>query len=217
MTGASAVLLRKIVRCHVTNARIEFAGIDSNFDEDECDTAATDKFDALFETQSTCPACFDSTVVGEQIREILDQFNGLIYCAGDADLASGDAGFIPPDADSLRCAARVSNLLGGLAVRAIRCHRQRVSTQLNSASFDEPGCKAIGMDNFNAGSAQLEAAGICPPCLEAGARTQLAGQLLSIMDGNNALTYCANCADDTQCAAPQTCGGGGIGNICGGP
>jgi YVTN family beta-propeller protein len=214
-TSATGVLVKQIAKCHATDARKERKGID--FDEDGCATAATDLLDTKIQDLSDCPACLDSTAVGAQMRQTLDQLNGVIYCAGDTPLASGDAGFVPSDAKTERCEHRVLMAAAALAKATIKCHKRQVDAAFNNRSFDESGCEAAAQTRYATTIAKPRLAALCPACLDQNARTALGQQVQAIVNGSNALTYCANCVDDTQCTAPQTCGGGGIGNICGGP
>jgi YVTN family beta-propeller protein len=214
-TSALLAFIRQIMGCHDANAHAERMELD--FDEDTCDTLAAAKLDTEIQALSDCPACLDSAAIGLGVRQILDRFNGLIYCAGTIPLASGDLGFVPPNADTERCESLLSNSLKAFAVGTFRCHNRRVTRTFHSRPYDNQRCEARTQNRVTRARDRLERSGTCPACLNSSARDALAQQIKAIVDASNSLTYCANCVDDTQCTAPQTCGGGGPGNICGGP
>jgi len=106
------------------------------------------------------------------------------------------SGFVPPDKNTAKCEDAVARDLAKLAACIRKCHIKQADLALKQKPFDEESCET-GADKscrakYDAASASLETKAICPSCLDAAARGDLADQVTNAIDGSEqGDVYCA--------------------------
>jgi sugar lactone lactonase YvrE len=198
-------LLHCIGTCHIKAAAAAFKV--KTFDEEACEKtdpakscrAKYDAKQAKLLAAGTCPACLDAAhqaTLADQVETDLDSSNGALYCAGSAALGGDDMGFVPPDANILKCETRVAKNVGTLRHCIGTCHIKAAAAAFKVKTFDEEACEKTDpakscRAKYDAKQAKLLAAGTCPACLDAAHQATLADQVETGLDSNNGGIYCA--------------------------
>ncbi len=159
----------------------------------------------LGKTPPICPPCQDATAqasAADVVINFVDDNNGQIYCAGSIPFDGGDPGFVPPDANSAKCARLAATNLKKLAACMTKYDLKRVAAAVKGKPFDVTACRqGIGKPiscraAYDKVSTKLLAKtpAICPPCLDAAAQSSTADLVMSFGAGNTAAIYCAGTA-----------------------
>ena len=195
-----------IDKCHIKAAAARFNV--QTFDEEACETtdpakscrAKYDAKQAKLLAKGTCPACLDAAhqaTLADQAETALDASNGAVYCAGVDALGGDDMGFVPPDANTLKCEAGVAKNVSKLRSCIGKCHIKAAAAAFNAETFDEEACETADpakscRAKYDAKQAKLLAAGTCTAaCLDAAHQATLADQAETDLDNNNGGIYCA--------------------------
>jgi hypothetical protein len=197
-----AKLVVALAGCHLRLASAALSGSGSVASEDGCENAAVGNFlgkSSKLIAKGSCPLCVVENINHEpyplDVAAAVDAANGTVYCAGTTPLGDDDAGFVPPDATTLKCEAAVGKELAKLQLCIAKCHAKYARAALSGLPFDEDACEDTTpmkscRAKFDAYVARL--ASICPPCLDTTARDGLADQLETAVDGTNDTFYCAS-------------------------
>jgi hypothetical protein len=110
-----------------------------------------------------------------------------------------DSGFIPPDKNTGKCEDAVAKHLKALAACVTTCQIKQADSALKGMTFDEEACEEgtgkpascrAKYDKKTTALTTLKKP-ICPPCLDATAQGSVADTLMSFLETNNGLIYCA--------------------------
>ncbi len=191
-------------KCKTKQAAAALDG--KSFDITACEQAAEKSCRASFDAKGAkllakvpalCPACRNASAqdeVADLVSAFLSSNNGLIYCAGTTSFGGGNSGFIPPDANTAKCASRVIAKLKKLSSCVDKCEIKRANAAFKGKSFDAAGCKQTGCRARYDGKvakllAQLPA--LCPPCFDASAQSNVADLVVGFSEASAAQIYCA--------------------------
>jgi hypothetical protein len=191
--------------CHSEAAEAALVG--RVFDEEACEEtdpkkscrAKYDKAASRLAAAGTCPACLDAAhqaTLADQVEPDADASSGAIYCAGTTALGGDDAGFVPPDQDTLKCEQKAAKNLRKLRRCIGKCHSRAAAAAFAGKVFDEEACeetdpKKSCRAKYDKAAVKLAATGTCPGCLDAAHQATLADQLEPDLDGSNGQIYCA--------------------------
>ncbi|MBI3785913.1 MAG: hypothetical protein HY270_21175 [Deltaproteobacteria bacterium] len=189
-----------IETCQTSAGTKAFKG--KSFDEEACETSCRSRYNtkqsSLLAT-GACPACLGATQqasLADQVESDLDSGNGSLYCAGSVAFGGDDAGFVPPDTNSLTCETGVANNLKALKSCVRECHITAAIKAFKGKPFDEEGCeetdpKKSCRAKYATKQAKLLAPGTCPACLGALQQTTLGDQVAPSLDSGNSSLFCA--------------------------
>lgn len=151
----------------------------------------------LAKLPALCPPCLDASAQADLavlVASFLQSNNGLIYCAGTTGFGSGNSGFVPPDANTAKCAKAVAKNLGKLSACVSKCEIKRATAALKVTGFDTSACKqSTCRAKYDSSAAKLlgSTPAICPACLNATAQSHLADLIVGLTEDNSARVYCA--------------------------
>ncbi len=120
---------------------------------------------------------------------------GLALAGGPAGAAPGDpfggddSGFIPPDAATQKCEAKVGKTLATFVKCVEKCHASRAKGKLAVTPVDaEDGCEAVCEGKYDISIGKLSAVSGCPPgCMSP---VSIRAIWEGVLDGNNNQIYC---------------------------
>jgi hypothetical protein len=196
-----------IRKCHVKQADALVKG--ATFDEEACEEGAglplscRAKYDAAsakIGTKAICPACLDSAArsgLADLLTSTLETENGDLYCDGAVAFGGDDSGFVPPDKDTGKCEDTVTKSASKLAGCTSKCQIKNADSAFKNKvpPFDKQACEITSTKScrtkYDAASTSLEGKAICPPCLDAIARGNVADAARAFLEQNQGQIYCA--------------------------
>jgi hypothetical protein len=198
---------RYVIKCHTEQAEARYAevveGDDETFNEERCEEEARARLAVKLIKLSRTDDCVGSGVLGQAASYIntltaggatsgsLDALNGALYCDTTTgvpiDPSGDDAGTVPSSRNHLTCGGRVAKNALKLANDVSKCHRELAKQAYLGTPGDDETCEAAAISRFTDGTASLDA--MCPSCLDASARADLADGLLATLDDSNANFY----------------------------
>jgi hypothetical protein len=116
---------------------------------------------------------------------------GAAWAAPSDPFGGDDTGFIPPDALTQKCEARVSKALAKYVKCMFSCHIDRAKGKLPTPD-SEDGCESICAGKYDITIGKLTSAGppACPPSCMSPMSIRLSWK--ANIDGNNNQIYCEN-------------------------
>jgi hypothetical protein len=134
----------------------------------------------------------------------------IIALGGSARAATpfggDDAGFIPPDRNTLRYESTVGRNLANFQRCVLKCHGNRAHGRLTSDT-SEAGCEEGCESRFDLAHNRLVVPAPAATCLGPSNRTTVRSVWESILDGNSGTIYCAGTTpvggDDSGFIAPD--------------
>ena len=175
-----AQLITSVAQCHRNQADAAF--FHTTFDEATCTNNARAAFEATVAgVAAKCPPAVLSHAAAEetlllapkQVSGSLDNQNAAAYCNSrfnsnnnppidPIDPSGDDAGFIPPDANGLKCADGISANLAKLLSAVLKCHTNIASSGFRGGSTDDESCENAALSVYDATAQKL--APSCSPC-----------------------------------------------------
>jgi hypothetical protein len=211
---AFAKAVGSTIKCH---AKMRFKGSSENgagTSEENCEenpgNSAKGKLDSTLAKLTASGLCDPAQLSGAAAEEAvlfgngansLDGQNDDVFCdsASGALIGDDDPGWVPNDADNLKCALTVGKMLSKLASSAIKCHDKMNKAFFKAKDFDEELCEELNptssagaLDKYNHQRDKLATLGICPACLGTAQLDALAVSALGQVDTANVLVYPCN-------------------------
>lgn len=210
---AFAKAISSVVKCHLKQVGMRFKGSSitgAGTSEENCEenpgNSAKGKLDATLAKLAASGLCDPAQLADASLEEAvlfgagpgsLDGQNDDVFCdsASGALIGDDDEGFVPNDANGLKCATTVDKGVIKLVATAIKCHDKMNHSFFKAVDFDEEACEETnvshngGLDKYNRVRDKLAVLAICPPCLNSAAIDALGASALSQVDTANALAY----------------------------
>lgn|SRR5262245_24293215 len=201
-----------VIVCHAKQATMRAQGASINgagTSEENCEenpgNSAKSKLDAtLFNLQGS-GLCDPIQLTNAGVEEAvlfgatplsLDGQNVTAYCdsSSAALIGDDDSGFVPNDANILKCEVTVAKAVGKLVAATIKCHDKMNISFFKGVDFDEEGCEETipfksALAKFNKVRDKLGLLGICPACQDTASQDAQAASALSQLDTANAIAY----------------------------
>ena len=205
-----------VVKCHIKQAGMRFKGSSitgAGTSEENCEenpgNSAKGKLDETISKLAASGLCDPAQLANAALEEAvlfgsgpgsLDGQNDDVYCdsASGALIGDDDEGFVPNDANGLKCTTTVDKALVKLVVSAIKCHDKMNKSFFKGADFDEEACEETNalhngaLDKYNRVRDKLAVLAICPPCLSSAAIDALGASTLAQVEAGNQVAYPCN-------------------------
>src|SRR5262245_49101937 len=159
---AFAKAVNGVIACHAKQVTMRFQGSSINGagnSEENCEenpgNSAKGKLDATLASLASSGLCDPIQLANAATEEAvlfgttplsLDGQNVMAYCdsSSGAVIGDDDSGFVPNDANMLKCEVTVAKAIGKLVKAAITCHdKMNKMFFLKGLDFDEEACEEI--------------------------------------------------------------------------
>lgn len=189
-----AKLIKAVATCHTKSASAGLKG--KPFDEEACELAGRQKYDAANAKLVGCPPCLDAGAVADGEVARLDGIAApLVYCDSTSGVFLGegdDGGFVPPSTMAGKCQNLVTKNVAVLAKGLIKCHNTFGANAFKTGVPDqvaEEACEGAVLAKY---TAKVGALPSCPACLTPGIRGALGAGAVASVDVNGGDVYCAS-------------------------
>src|SRR5262245_59855047 len=209
---AFAKAVNGVISCHAKQATMRFqgssingAGTSEENSEENPGNSAKGKLDAALAKLTASGLCDTIQLANAATEEAilfgasplsLDGQNAMAYCdsSSAALIGDDDSGFVPNDANMLKCEVTVAKAVGKLVAAAIKCHDKMNLSFFKGVDFDEEGCEETipfksALAKFNKVRDKLAGLAICPSCQDTASLDAEAASALSQLDTANAIAY----------------------------
>lgn len=189
-----------LIKCNVKDSDDKFknAGNGAGFDGPACELAAIGKWDGKVNAL-VCPSCLDQAgkdFVRDLTVTLVNLNGGVVFCDNTTGTPEDggqpiqtSTGIVPPNKTVQKCEDGAAKLASKHTGAVGKCHIKMADSALKGAPFDEEGCETAANSKFDAGAAKLTG---CPACLGPAGLTALRDLVVTLLDSNNNLAYCAS-------------------------